>query len=107
MTTQANPSKHSYPFQSRQLESNKYCKPKDFNTGPSQIREAAYRKMRDENDAVLGDNDPSKDVFRKKLDELVPNPSKVECNDLLAIEPAYGNLRDKYFPPDDTDSSSL
>ena len=43
--------KHVYPFQTKQLESTKYCKPKDFNIGPSQIREAAFKKLRDEHDA--------------------------------------------------------
>ncbi len=39
-------SKHAYPFQSKQLDSMKYCKPQDFSgVGPTQIREQAFRKL--------------------------------------------------------------
>jgi len=78
--------KHSYPFQSKQLESNKYCKPKDFLMGPSAIREAAQRRMRQDNDITIPDEDPARDAFRTKLDEMVPNPSKLDFQtDLRAI----------------------
>jgi hypothetical protein len=46
--------KHSHPWQTNQLESAKYIKPKSFNQiGPAQIRDAAYKKMMREKELYL------------------------------------------------------